>query len=333
MSGHAVHGTVHGSLHGAVAAPTVRRAPMTGDAMASRDEAVRRRVRPLRRFEDRLIVRLARPLALALCIVGLPTALGVWVSTSPLFALAEVMVEPAQAGSASGPAAGRVGDAWVLATLQPYRGANLPWLSLAELEGKLRRHPWVAAVAVRKELPSRLCVRVWEKRAVAIYRHDGGPLGSFASEVDHDAGGLAAGLYYLDARGHAIARYASDLGGDDLVVISGRGPSGDLRVAVEMAREIELVAPGWAPGLSEVEMLSDKDFRVWTSDLDFPLLVRAGTLASGSRRLEALLPQIAARFDRLGAVDLRFSRRIILQPGRGTALASLSGTAERGRSG
>ena len=102
------------------------------------------------------------------------------------------------------------------------------------------------------------------------------------------------------------------------------------RLALEIVREIEVAGPSWREGLSEVEILGPEDFRVWSAALPFPLLVRSGTLTAKTSYLEALLPQVARRYGRVEAVDLRFARRIIVQP---SARSSGSGVFRRGMDG
>ncbi len=102
-----------------------------------------------------------------------------------------------------------------------------------------------------------------------------------------------------------------------LISIAAQHPPADeeaavLRPAVQLLSEIDEVGTSWIAGLSEVEVLGAEDFRLHTSALPFPVLVRIGTLNLKARRLEELLPHI----ERYGAaaVDLRFARRIIVQP-------------------
>ena len=84
--------------------------------------------------------------------------------------------------------------------------------------------------------------------------------------------------------------------------------------ALAMARELESADAAWYRGLSEVEVLNDDDCRVVTAALPFPILLRRGNVELGARRLRALLPEIRRRYERLDAVDLRSSRRVVLQP-------------------
>ena len=249
----------------------------------------RRRRGAIRRSRRSPLLRWLRPFLTALAIVGVPTALVAWPMTSELFALRQMAVETGE----------RVSEDWVRRALGSLVGENLPLASLEHAEGLLLRHPWVQSADLRKQLPSSLTVRVTEKTAVAILRQG------------HE-------LYYLDIHGSPITLFDPLAGSADLVLISRSQPRADLRSAVELAKELERVDPSWGAGLSEIEILGERDFRLFTTSLPFPLLVRAGTLAEKSRRLEELLPWVMTRY-RVAAIDLRFARRIIVQTSAGAA--------------
>lgn len=250
-----------------------------------------RRVRRLRRHP---LVRWSVPALLALLIVGIPVATVAWFVNSPRFALRhhEVSYEGAQ----------RVDDVWVENALRPFYGENLWLLSLDQVEASLRRHPWIADVGLRKQPPNDLVLKVVERQERALLSSEGR-------------------LFFVDAQGRRIVplegRWRRP--GTDLPILSGgNGDPISVAAAVEMLDEIESVAPPWSAGLSEIEILGDRDYRVHTVDLPFPLLVRKSTLEQRARRLQQLLPRILERYDAVAAVDLRFSRRIIIEPaGRG----------------
>ncbi len=268
------------------------------------------RVRYRRRHPVR---KLLLPFLGAVVIVGLPLWSVTWLWTTPRLALDEIRIDRGIAALDVGEpraAASRVPSQWVREALAPLRGRNLLRLRLEDAEGRLDVHPWVKSVRLRKELPDRLRVEVLEHRAVALLHED-------------DA------LVYLDAHGHLIAPMRPEDGEVDLmlirraaVVASDAGDPAeestellaDLEGALALAGEIRSTQQAWSSGLSEIEVLGEQDFRLITSELPFPLLVRAGTLEERVRRLEALVPQIIARYGRVAAVDLRFARRIIVEP-------------------
>lgn len=84
--------------------------------------------------------------------------------------------------------------------------------------------------------------------------------------------------------------------------------------ALEVAAELGRVRPDWAGALTRIEVLGEEDFRLHTGALRFPLLVTRGQVGPKIRRLEELLPELERRYPSIAAVDLRFSRRIVVQP-------------------
>ncbi len=277
-----------------------------------------RRGSAVRRSRRGLLTRWLKPAITALALVVGPTMLVTWLMVSPRFAVRDLAIITGD----------RVTEAWVREALAPVVGENLPRLALAHAELLLRDHPWVRGVDLRKDLPARLAVRVEERRAVALLR-------------------TGDELYYLDAEGSRIAPFEPSSEGADLPLISVTGPdliesstveapaapgtasdrtagprempntdrrgeAADLRSAIRLLSEVDEVELSWTAGLSEIEILSEDDFRVHTSALPFSVLVRTGTLNLRARRLEELLPHIK-RYG-AAAVDLRFARRIIVQP-------------------
>jgi len=258
----------------------------------------RRRGTPPRRRRRSLLLALARPLATAFALVALPVALAAWVLTAPLFRLRDVEV-----GGAAG-AAGRVPAAWVRQALAPLHGENLVRLSLAEAAARIERNPWIVSVEMVKELPDRLRVKVAERKPVALLA-------------------AAGGLAYADSEGRAIAPVASPAELEEarqkglLVVSFDQGPHPDgMAAALKVAAELGRVQPTWAAKLARIEALGEGDFRLRTDALPFPVLVTSGQVGPKVQRLVELLPELSRRYPQIEAVDLRFSRRIVVQPVR-----------------
>ena len=267
--------------------------------MTARDltPAAEARVLPFRRPASAVRVRrkspwlvLGRHFAQALLLVGAPIAIGLWLFSSPTFALTRLDVDGNRF----------VERAWVDRALSPLLGANLLSLPLPLVEEMLSANPWVEGVTVQKRLPNELRVSLVERRPAALLRD-----------------GLT--LAYLDSEGQTIA--ALDpvrdplRGPRDLLLVSvapstGAAPAG----AFAVARELEAIAPRWAASLSEIEVLGEGDFRLYLGELAFPLLVRSGTLKERLAELEKLLPKLDQRYPKLSFIDLRFDRRIIFQP-------------------
>jgi len=247
----------------------------------------------LRRRRRHPLLLLLRPLATALGLVALPLGVAAWVFTAPRFGLREVVVE-------GGPR--RAAPEWIRQALAPCRGQNLLRLSLAEATARLQRNPWIETVELRKELPDRLHVEVTERRPVALLRTGGA-------------------LFYADTDGHPIAPVDSLDGARRAGLLEVRflhpvvAGGGGVGPALEVAGELGRVRPDWAAGLTQIEVLGEEDFRLHTGALPFPLLVTRGQVGPKARRLEELLPELERRYPAIEAVDLRFSRRIVVQPG------------------
>jgi cell division septal protein FtsQ len=268
--------------------------PGAGGAAASGGRVLdfRRRSAPPRRRRPNPLLVLLRPLSVALLLVAVPGGLAAWVLTSPRFQLREVVVE---GGSE------RVPVDWVAGALAPREGENLVRLPLSEIAAELRRNPWIDQVELRKELPGRLRVAVTERRPVAFLFN-------------------AGTLYYADSAGEPIVPVGSpdevrqaallEVRFSNAVARGGRGVAGALEVAAELGR----VRPDWAAALISIEVLGEEDFRLQTEALRFPLLVTRGQVGPKIRRLEELLPELERRYPAIAAVDLRFSRRIVVQP-------------------
>jgi POTRA domain, FtsQ-type len=253
----------------------------------------RRKGTPPRRRKTNPVLPLLRPLFTAFTLVAVPLGLAAWVLTAARFQLQEVVVDGGTP---------RVPAHWVLRAVEPLEGTNLVLLPLGQVAERLHRNPWIDTVEIRKELPDRLRIRVAERRPVALLL----------------SGGTLA---YADAEGRPIAPVASAEETEEarraglLVVSFAHAPQGGgVHAALEVAGDLGRVQPDWAAHLARIEVLGEEDFRLHTEALPFPLLVTRGTVGPKARRLQELLPELARRYPKIEAVDLRFSRRIVVQP-------------------
>lgn len=264
---------------------------MTAVPLQAPEELLRRPGAPPRRRRRNPVLALLRPLAVSLLLVAAPAALVTWVLASPRFDLREVTV----AGTPRVPAEA------LRAAVVPFEGGNLVLLRLETVEASVRRNPWVDTVEIAKELPGRLRVEVTERRPVALLERRGG-------------------LVYADEKGRPIAEVADPEKARKagLVVVTFAhpqlSPSEGVGGALEVAGELGRVQPSWAGALSKIEVLGEQDFRLHTTSLRFPLLVTRGQVGPKVRKLTELLPELDRRYPAIRAVDLRFSRRIVVQP-------------------
>lgn len=226
-----------------------------------------------------------RPLILALLLVGVPAAAAVWVLTSSRFALRDIRISSGE----------RVPPALVAESLAPLRGRHVLLLSLPEVERLLATHRWVAGIEVHKKLPDALVVEVLERIPAAILRHQGT-------------------LHYVDREGRVIDRTEEAETPTAMLVIDG---APDRRHAVaDTVAAVEALATGGSPlfrTVLGVEMMPGSDLRLRLAALPFAVLVRSDRLQPAISRFERLLPKILARYDGFEAVDLRFSRQIVMK--------------------
>jgi cell division protein FtsQ len=262
----------------------------TGTGTGGRVLDFKRRQAPPRRRKRSLWLALARPLTTALALIALPSGLVAWVLTSSRFCLHELAVEGTH----------RVPAEQVRRSLAPLRGENLVRLPLARVEALLADQPWIESVEIEKILPDRVRVAIRERRPVALLAGPGGTLA------------------WADALGHSIAPVVPGDPREGFLVIDLTGaaarPPEAMAKALGAAVELKKANSDWASSLVQVDVLGDEDLRLHLRDLPFPLLLRSIDLVSKVHRFEALLPELGRRYTALQSVDLRFPRRIIIQP-------------------
>jgi hypothetical protein len=132
--------------------------------------------------------------------------------------------------------------------------------------------------------------------------------GSGATIAGVVGGGLIAG----------VAGATPDMGS-----AAGAGVAGALRLAAQL----RLLRPEWTQSLSQIDVVDEDDFRLRVDGLPCPLLVRGSRLADNLVRFEQLLPELRRRYPALAAVDLRYSRRIVVQPAAAATAAAKAAAA------
>jgi len=256
-----------------------------------------------RRRKSGIAALLAGAALRALLVVALPVGVVVWLLYSPYFLIREVKVD----GGA------RVSAAWMEENLTPLVGRHVLAVSLEGVRRRLSAHPWVASVELRRELPDRLRVSVVERQPVALLAGEDG-------------------LVFLDGEGLAIAPVPSaattNIAGrasatvtpatarpDGLLTLHYRYPGPvPVQAALDLVAELRRAHPAWGVGVREVEALGEREYRVTTAALPYPLLLEAGTVAPAVTNLQQMLPEIERRVPAVGEADLRSPRRLVIRP-------------------
>jgi len=178
------------------------------------------------------------------------------------------------------------------------RGDHLLGCDTGLVEAALRRHPWIAAVEVRRDLPPALAVTVVERRAAAL--------------VD------LGGLYLVDEKGEVFKRAAPG-DGLDLPVITGIGREAwvESRVEVEplLSAALALLARWAERGLdrrapvSEIHLDPDYGTTLWAGDDGLEVRLGHGDLPEKLLRLERVLSALEAEGRRAQVLHLDNRRR------------------------
>jgi cell division protein FtsQ len=241
-----------------------------------------------RRLAARAAARAARPLAIAGAVVA--SALVAWRLgiEGDLLRIREIRFH--------GLARATADELLEISPVQ--RGDHLVGCDTALVEAALRRHPWVAAVEVRRVLPPALSVEVVERRAAAL--------------VD------LGGLYLVDERGEVFKR-AVPGDGLDLPVITGiaREAWVESRAEVEplLSAGLALLARWAERGLdrrapvSEIHVDPDHGTTLWAGDDGLEVRLGHGDLPEKLQRLERVLSALEAEGQRAEVLHLDNRRR------------------------
>lgn len=259
----------------------------------------RRPEAPRRRRRRPVLTFLGRALRVAL-VLAVPVATAVWALTSPVFALGEVEYAGLE----------RVSRSWLDERLAGYRGDNLITLRLDRVREELADHEWIQGVRLRKSLPDRLAVEVVEYRPAARLQ-----------SID--------GEFWLTEDGYVIAS-VSDAepplrsANPEALVIAPEGQAEtaewigttptSVKAALGVAARLADAPGGLDQQLTAVAILGRDDFELRLAHRPFVVRVTSSTGESELEVFDRLLPQIVERYQELGVVDLRFSRRIVLKP-------------------
>lgn len=245
----------------------------------------RRRQFVARRRRRNPWLAMLRAFGISTLLVAAPVAVAGWIWQGPHFRLRRVEVVGCR----------HVQEDWVRDQLAPLVGRPLLTLRLATVAERLRRNPWIGELALAKRLPDGMRLVLEERRPAALHRDEEG------------------NLRYVDAEGEPIVPYAPGAGPADLPLVSGSERSSDVAAAIRLARELARRDPAWGRRISEIQVLGPADFRVYSADHRFPILLSSQHLDRAVAALRRYRPALERAFPEVAQVDLRFGRQIIIQ--------------------
>lgn len=180
---------------------------------------------------------------------------------------------------------------------------NIWRLSTRSIGMRLKEHPWVKDVSVRKTFPDTLVVRIVERKPVAM--------------INSDA------LWYVDAGG-TIFKRLSAYDPKNFPIITGfdrreLASSEDVVVRRNLMRTIDLltVAEAGALGrnISEVHFDAQEGFTLVTRDNGLQLKLGTVDIKDAIRRIDAAVPKLAGLGPGSGVIDLKTDGRIFIRSG------------------
>lgn len=188
----------------------------------------------------------------------------------------------------------------VLATLAVPPGANL-WEDWSRYRERLRAHPLVEAVVLRRRPPATLAVEVRERVPVAFLAEP------VLTPVDRE--GRPLPLDPIRLRLDAPILTAWDVAGESSLPASQRRT-----LASEVAR-LERVDPSFAGRISTISMSSRGDLRAEIIDPPVTLFLRPGTTVEKLEEALRVLADARERFPETDpwAVDLRFEDQVVVR--------------------
>lgn len=175
-----------------------------------------------------------------------------------------------------------------------YVGTNLFRADLDALQRDFQSLPWVASVAIEKQLPGTLKVYITERQPVALL-------------VDGNA------LRYVDAEARAFAPLSPEYGNPELPLV--RNASRDeLRRSVAFLVRVRRSEPSLYARISEVTPIAPDGFVIFDRELSAPVFVRDIDAEAKWRDLYRIAAADGIEPRAVEYVDLRFDDRIVIKP-------------------
>lgn len=177
-----------------------------------------------------------------------------------------------------------------------YVGVNLFRLDIEAVRRDLVALPWVAGVAIEKELPGRLTVHVTERVPVAIV--SSGP-----------------SLRYADASGMVFADLDPRFGAMDLPLVTG-AEKGRVSECIARLEALRAESPELYSRVSEISPADGGTFRVWDRELGTDVFI--GERSENKwKALHAIAAREGLGIGTIEYADLRFEDRVIVRPRKG----------------
>ena len=189
----------------------------------------------------------------------------------------------------------RVGGSEIVALAGLSHGMNIWKIDVKAIEAKIKEHPWVKRVLVRRELPHRVVIEVEERVPKAI---------------------VALGrLYYVDADG-MVFKEVGEGENVDLPLLTGLQPA-DLvparssRLRIQEALKLDDFLRKSSLSLSEIHFSPGRGVVLYPMGYPVAVTMGWGDWQEKLGRLERVMLEWSGKEGRLAALDLSFRDRVV----------------------
>lgn len=173
-------------------------------------------------------------------------------------------------------------------------GENLMALSSADMHRKISASPWINSVAVRKEFPDRIVIRVEETEPMAL--------------LD-----MRGRLFIVDEKGKMLEELRES--SMPFLPIIAADPFGDREVFAEAIRLVRAVKEtGLMSRKNRIEVIAHKMSEIAVNLDGLVVKIGAGEYVEKLSRLAALEEEISNRHIPVDYIDLRFANRVVVKP-------------------
>lgn len=187
---------------------------------------------------------------------------------------------------------------------QRYFGMNLFTIDIARVRHDLGDVPWVSSIAIEKNIPDTLRIRIVERKPVALVL-DGRCTGQASSRP--------CALRYVDDQGVPFAELSPHIGDDDLPLVSGAHRDELLR-CVQVLGRLRKEQPEIYRQISEVHPVPPAAFAFFDRSLGTYVYANGDDVVERWRRLAEITAVEGFEKGSIEYADLRFADRVIVKP-------------------
>jgi cell division septal protein FtsQ len=173
-----------------------------------------------------------------------------------------------------------------------YVGLNLFQIDIARVQTDLGGLGWVRRIDIEKKLPDTLRIKITERTPVALLRR-------------------GERFFYVDDEGAGFAELSTEVGADDLPVITD-ADGAELTRTVNLLQMLREADAGLYSRVSEIWPIPPRGFALYDRALGAVVYANEEDIVPKWRNLYAVL--VAENNPKIAYADLRFADRVIVKP-------------------